>query len=55
VPKPWLLRLSSQRIAVRNARHATAVLAQRRREREEIEAYLANLERINSRTRPASA
>jgi hypothetical protein len=45
MPKPWRWRLASQRVAVRNARHATAVLAQRRREREEIEAYLASRER----------
>ena len=39
--KPWLWRPASQAVAVRNARHATAVLAQRRLEREEIEAYFA--------------
>ena len=39
--KPWLWRPVSQDVAVRNARHASAVLAQRRREREEIEVFLA--------------
>jgi hypothetical protein len=42
MPKPWQWRwrLASQQTALRNARHATAVLAQRRREREEVDAYL---------------
>jgi hypothetical protein len=42
MPKPWRWRwpLASQQAAVRNARNATAVLAQRRREREEVDAYL---------------
>jgi hypothetical protein len=39
----WTWRPVSQAVALRNARHASAVLAQRRREREEIEAYLATL------------
>jgi hypothetical protein len=55
MPKPWRWMLTSQRIAVRNARHATVVLAQRRREREAVDAYLASLDRISSRTREASA
>jgi hypothetical protein len=45
MPKPWRWRLLiSQDVAMRNARHATAVLAQRRREREEVKAYLAAVE-----------
>ncbi len=43
--KPWSWRLTSQAVALRNARHATAVLAQRRLEREEIEAFLATQHR----------
>lgn len=39
--KPWLWRPTSQAVALRNARHATAVLTQRRLEREETEAFLA--------------
>jgi len=39
--KPWLWRPTGQSVALRNARHASAVLAQRRLEREQIEAYLA--------------
>ena len=39
--KPWLWRPTSQAVALRNARHASAVLAQRRLEREEIDAYVA--------------
>ena len=38
--KPWLWRPASQAVALRNARHASAVLAQRRQEREDIEAFL---------------
>ena len=45
VMKPWLWRLPSDRVALRNAQHASAVLAQRRRERDEIEAYLAEHDR----------
>jgi hypothetical protein len=45
--KPWLWRLPSNRVALRNAQHASIVLAQRRREREEIEAYLAEHDRRN--------
>ena len=41
--KPWLWRPTSQAVALRNARHASAVLAQRRLEREEIDAYFATL------------
>ncbi len=41
--KPWSWRPTSQTVALRNARHASAVLAQRRLEREEIEAYVASL------------
>jgi hypothetical protein len=40
--KPWAWRPTSQAVALRNARHASAVLAQRRLEREEIEAYFAS-------------
>jgi hypothetical protein len=42
MPKPWRWRwtLASQETALRNARHAIAVLAQRRREREDVDAYL---------------
>jgi len=39
--KPWLWRPTDQTVALRNARHACAVLEQRRIEREETEAYLA--------------
>lgn len=38
--KPWLWRPTSQAVALRNARLASAVLAQRRLEREEIDAFL---------------
>jgi hypothetical protein len=41
--KIWMWRPTSQQVALRNARHATAVLAQRRLEREEVETYLAAL------------
>ena len=41
--KPWLWRPADQTVALRNARHASAVLAQRRLEREETEAFLAGL------------
>jgi hypothetical protein len=42
MPKPWRWRwrLADQQTALRNARQATAVLEQRRREREEVDAYL---------------
>jgi hypothetical protein len=40
-PKPWRWGWASQRTALRNARNASAVLEQRRREREEVEAYFA--------------
>lgn len=39
--KPWLWRPTSQAVALRNARHASAALEQRRLEREEIEKYFA--------------
>jgi hypothetical protein len=39
--KPWLWRPASQAVALRNARNASAVLAQRRLEREEVDAFLA--------------
>ena len=51
--KPWLWRPTSQAVAVRNARHASAVLAQRRLEREEIDAYFAT--RTTIRKSPISA
>lgn len=38
--KPWLWRPTSQAVALRNARHASAMLAQRRQEREDVEAFL---------------
>ena len=41
--KPWTWKLTGQQVALRNARHASAALAQRRLEREEVEAYLATL------------
>lgn len=50
--KPWLWRPASQQVALRNARHAAAVLAQRRRERESTEAILAAATRPRER-RPA--
>jgi hypothetical protein len=43
--KPWTWRLNSQQVALRNARHASAALAQRRLEREEVEAFLAAIQR----------
>lgn len=43
--KPWLWRPTSQDVAVRNARLASAVLAQRRLEREEVEQYLEHQRR----------
>ncbi len=39
--KPWMWRPASQAVALANARNAAAVLAQRRLERERVEAYLA--------------
>jgi hypothetical protein len=39
--KPWLWRPTSQAGALRNARHASAVLEQRRLERAEIDAFVA--------------
>jgi hypothetical protein len=47
--KPWVWRLTSQQVALRNARVASAALAQRRQEHDEVEAYLAALYR-RSRT-----
>ena len=48
MPKPgrwrWRWRLADQQTALRNARHATAVLEQRRRERDEVDAYLQAVE-----------
>ncbi len=38
--RPWLWRPASQAVAVRNAQFAAAALAQRRREREDVERYL---------------
>ncbi len=38
-----LWRPTSQAVALRNAHHAAAVLAQRRREREEVERYLSTV------------
>lgn len=38
--KPWLWRPTSQAVALRNARHAAAELAQHRHEREDVEAFL---------------
>ncbi len=46
--KPWLWRPMSQAVALRNARHAQAVLAQRRLEREEVDAYLARRQSLRS-------
>ena len=39
--RPWMWLPASQAGALRNARHASAALAQRRAEREETEAFLA--------------
>jgi hypothetical protein len=41
--KPWTWKLTGQQVALRNARLASAALAQRRLEHEEVEAYLAAL------------
>ena len=47
--KPWTWNRTSQEVALRNARHASAALAQRRLEREEVEAYLSTLTRRRPR------
>ncbi len=41
--KPWTWKLTGQQVALRNARYASAALAQRRSEREQVEAYLDTL------------
>ena len=46
--KPWTWKSIGHQVALRNARHASAALAQRRLEREEVEAYLAALPRRRS-------
>lgn len=47
-PTPW--RAVSNAVAIRNARSASLILARRRQEREEIEAFLAELEELAKRT-----
>jgi hypothetical protein len=46
--RPWTWWLADQRVALRNARHASAALAQRRSEREEVDAFLSRLEQRGS-------
>ena len=53
LPDTWITRSlrSSQDTSRKNARAAMIVLAQRRREREDVERYLARLPRQRSATR----